>query len=198
MAHTQPNDMDTTAVKSDTTSSTIHSRSILQLSRYLIGNRQNGLQVNFKYYDNDTHASVPLIATYDALRFIFKDYPLEIKGIYFSEDSFNLALYIKEHYESIGLKYDLASENSLKLLPPEDLVNNLGFFVLGKKQYDKAMAMFKMNISNYPSGSVAYNYLGDLYVEKGDKINAVACYKKSLLIKGDNNIRKKLDKLEGK
>jgi uncharacterized protein len=196
MAHTQPNDMDTTKVKSDTSSSTFHSRSILLLSRYLIDNRKNGLQVNFKYYDNDTHASVPLITTYDALRFIFGDYPFVTREIYFSDPSFNLALFIKDHFERIGLKYDLTSENSQKLLPPENLMNNLGFFVLGKKQFDKAMAMFKMNISNYPSSPVAYNYLGDLYVEKGDKKNAVECYKKSLSFKDDINIKKKLEKLE--
>jgi uncharacterized protein len=198
LAHSQPNDMDTTTVETDTTSSTFHSRSILQLSKYLTDNRQNGSQVNFKYYDNDTHASVPLIATYDALRFVFNDYPFVIKENYFSDPSFNLALFIKEHYERIGMKYDLTSANRHKLLPPENLINNLGFFFLGKKQFDKARAMFKMNLSNYPASSVAYNYLGDLYVEKGDKMNAVESYKKSLSIKDDINIRKKLEKLEGK
>lgn len=198
MAHTQAGDLDTAKVKTDTTSGTFHARSILQLSSYLMHNRQNGLQVIFKYYDNDTHASVPLIATYDALRTIFKDYPLEIRDIYYSDPSFNLALFIKEHYQNIGLKYDLASGNSHIMLPPEDLVNNLGFFVLGKKQLEKAMDMFKMNITNYPSGPVAYDYLGDVYVEKGDKENAVKCYKKSLLIKDDKIIRMKLEHLEGK
>jgi hypothetical protein len=198
MAHTQSSDMDTTKLQTDTTSGTFHPRSILQLSRYIMSNRQNGLQVYFKYYDEDTHASVPLIATYDALRLIFKDYALEIKESYFTDSSFKLALFLKEHYEYISSKYGLNSENDLKLLPPEDLVNNLGFFVLGKKQFNKSMDMFKMNICNYPSSSVAYNYLGDLYVEKGDKTNAVSCYKKSLVLKDDIKIREKLKNLEGK
>lgn len=32
-----------------------------------------------KYYDGDDHGSVPLITEYDALRFIFKDYPIHFK-----------------------------------------------------------------------------------------------------------------------
>ena len=84
------------------------------------------------------------------------------------------------------------------LLPPEDLVNNLGFFVMGKKQFQKAEDMFTMNIKNYPSSFVAYGYLGDLYSAKGDKERAIASYKKSLSFKETEEVRKKLENLEGK
>ena len=77
-------------------------------------------------------------------------------------------------------------------VPPLDLVNNLGFFVFGKKQYLKAEAIFRMNIDNYPTSPVAYDYLGDLYAAKGNIGLAVVSYKNSLSFREDAAIRKKL------
>jgi hypothetical protein len=198
MAHTQKSGMDTTVLQTDTTEGTIHARGILQLSRYLIAGRQNGLEADFKYYHADSHTSVPFICTYDGLRFIFKSFQLNLKDDYFNDPAFPLATFMKNHYETITSKYGITEEDGSILLPPENLVNNLGFFVLGKKQFDKAEEMFKMNIKNYPSGAVAYGYLGDLYSAKGDKENAVASYNKSLSLKESAEILKKLDKLQGK
>ncbi|MES1219816.1 MAG: alpha/beta hydrolase-fold protein [Bacteroidota bacterium] len=198
MAHTQEPGMDTTMMQRDTTEGTIHPRSILQLSRYIIAGRQNNLEAGFSYYDVENHSSVPLMATYDGLHFIFKDYELIFKDSYFNDPAFPLAAFLKDHYEIVTSKYAITAEDGSTLLPPEDQVNNLGFFVLGKKQFTKAEAMFKMNIKNYPAGPVAYHYLGDLYAAKGDKANAVASYKKSLSLKENADIRKKLEKLEKK
>jgi predicted alpha/beta superfamily hydrolase len=197
MAHTQQPGMDTTMLQSDTTDGSLHPRSILQLSRYIMAGRKNGLQANYKYYDEETHSSVALIATYDALHFIFKDYPLNFQDSYFTDPKFKLASFLKDHYEHIASKYNVTSEDGSNF-PPEDLVNNLGFFVLGKKEFDKAADMFNMNIKNYPSGFMAYNYLGDLYAAKGDKANAIPNYKKSLSLKEDPDTRKKLESLEKK
>ena len=195
MAHTQSAGMDTTELQRDTTEGTIHPRSILQLSRYIMASRQNGLEANYKYYDAETHASVPVMATYDALHFIFKDYQLIFQDNYFNDSSFQLASFIKGYYERISSKYGMLSEDGHTLLPPEELVNNLGFFVLGKKQFTKAEAMFTMNTKNYPGGFMAYSYLGDLFAAKGDNARAVANYKKSLSLKENADTRKKLEKL---
>ena len=196
MAHSQPPGMDTVTVQRDTTDGTLHPRSIMQLRRLVMGNSRNGLQADFKYYDGETHASVPLIATYDALHFIFKDYPLTFQDSYFTDSTFKLASFLKAHYENVSLKYCITAEDGRPQPPPEDLVNNLGFFVLSKKQFQKAEDMFTMNIKNYPSSFVAYGYLGDLFAAKGDKKRAMASYKKSLSLKETEVVRKKLDKLE--
>ena len=195
MAHTQLPGIDTTMLQRDTTEGTIHPRGILQLSRYIMGNSQNGLEKEFKYYDEETHASSPLIATYDALHFIFKDYQLTYHNNYFDDPAFSLAAFLQHHYEIVSSKYSIMAEDGSTILPPEDLVNNLGFYVLGKKEYNKAEDMFRMNIKNYPTGFMAYNYLGDFYAAKNDKSNAIACYKKSLSLKESDETKKKLEKL---
>ena len=195
MANTLPPGMDTSAMQKDTTSGTIHSRSMLQLRGYLLNNRQNGLDAYFKYYPDETHASAPLIAAYDALHYIFKDYALKLQDSYFTNPTFKLAAYLRAHFAHISTKYGFKSEDGHTLPPPEDLVNNLGFFVMQQKQFDKAEGMFKMNIKNYPSGAVAYGYLGDLYAGNGDKKDARANYQKSLSLKEDTAIMKKLEGL---
>lgn len=191
MAHTQVPGMDTVALQKDTTSGTLHPRSILQLSRTLKAASARGLQAAFKYYDAETHASVPVIATYDALHFIFADYPLNLQDSYFTDSTFRLATFLADHYKKIAEEYAMVSKDG-RSVPPMDLINNLGFFVLGKKQYTKAEAMLRMNIGNYPANPVAFGYLGDLYAAKGDKGRAVANYKKALSFGEDASIRKKL------
>jgi predicted alpha/beta superfamily hydrolase len=195
MANTLPPGMDTTSIKNDTASGTIHSRSILQLRDYIMGSK-DGLNANFKYYNEDSHGSVTLLATHDALHFIFRDYALKMQDSYFTDPVFPLARYLKEHFENLTSKYGITAEDGSTMLPPEDLVNNLGFFVLGKKEFDKAEAMFKMNMLNYPRSPVAYTYLGDLYVAKGDKKNAIASYKKALSLKESPGTKKKIKDLQ--
>lgn len=187
--------MDTTTIKKDTTSGTIHSRSIMRLHEYLKNNRQNGLDAAFKYYSEDTHVSVPLIATYDALHYIFKDYALKYQDSYYTDSTFNLAAFLQAHYAHISAKYGFKSEDGHTLLPPESIVNNLGFFMMQQKQFHKAKDLFKMNIKNYPSSPVAYGYLGDLYARSGDRKDARTSYQKSLSLKEDAGIRKKFEGL---
>lgn len=197
MAHSQAPGMDTSMVQSDTTDGTLHPRGILELSRYIMDNGKNGLQAGFKYYDEESHGSVPLISTYDALHFIFNDYQLHMQDKYLNDSTFQLASFLKDHYEKISSEYDMTSEDGRALLPPEDLVNNLGFYALGKKQFHKAEDMFKLNVTNYPAGFAAYNYLGDLYSAKGEKAKAIVSYKKALSLKENAETKKKLEKLEG-
>ena len=70
-ANTSPYGNDLTKVRADTSIDTKHMRSILKLQSYFENNKQNGLKYSGKYYETDSHMSVPFITTYDALRFLF-------------------------------------------------------------------------------------------------------------------------------
>jgi len=194
MANTLPQGMDTTTIQHDTTDGTLHPRGILQLARYMPGNK-NGLRASFKYYNDESHTTSPLPATYDGLHFIFKDYTLKYPANSFTDSTFQLASFLKEHYAILSAEYGMTKEDGSNLLPPEDVVNNAGFFMMSQKQFSKAEDLFKMNIQNYPDGPVAYRYLGDLYAAKGDNMKAIDSYKKSLLLKEEIVTRKKLDNL---
>jgi predicted alpha/beta superfamily hydrolase len=74
IANTMKPGMDTTQMQTDTSEYTNHIRSIFLLRNVLQQNPGNGLNWSYKYYHSDSHGSVPLIAEYDAMRFIFKSY----------------------------------------------------------------------------------------------------------------------------
>jgi predicted alpha/beta superfamily hydrolase len=73
IANTADKNMDINRVLIDTTKETLHMRSGLTLQRYFESNTQNGLKYQGKYYQADSHMSVPFITEYEALHFIFRD-----------------------------------------------------------------------------------------------------------------------------
>lgn len=55
-----------------------------------------------------------------------------------------------------------------------------------------------MNVANYPESANAFDSFGDFYNETGDKVNAIKCYRRSLVIKEIPETRKKLKELQEK
>jgi predicted alpha/beta superfamily hydrolase len=185
VAHTMEPSMDTAHVVYDTTGATLHMRSNLLFTKYLMGRSNNGLRKSWKYYDNDNHFSVPLIAEYDALHFLFDYYP-------FSEGSFDqlTADVMAQHYETISEKIGYI------ILPPEALINDQGYVWLQRKVFDKAYFYFKLNIDNYPNNANEYDSMGDLYIAKGDNKKAIEYLTKALACKDVTlETKQKLEKL---
>jgi predicted alpha/beta superfamily hydrolase len=192
IANTMNPGTDTAKVQRDSSAFTRHIRSILELNKYFLANRQNQLNYDYKYYNTDDHGSVPLITEYDALHFIFNFYPLKLSLSDHINPNMAVMSKIEKHYE------DVSKQFGYKVKVPEGLVNNIAYQQLAKKKYDDAEYMFKLNVSNYPESSNAFDSLGDLYDAKGDKEKAIENYKKALSIKENSDTRKKLEKLQGK
>jgi predicted alpha/beta superfamily hydrolase len=72
IANTMSSGIDTMKVRHDTSSNTAHIRSILELNEAFNVNPLKGLSFASKYYNDDNHGSVPLIAEYDALHFFIQ------------------------------------------------------------------------------------------------------------------------------
>ena len=63
---------------------------------------------------------------------------------------------------------------------PEMLMNLLGYNFLNKKQYKKAIGVFKLNIKAYPESFNVYDSYGEALMAAGDKDKAIETYKKSI------------------
>lgn len=189
IANTMSEGMDINKVQGDTSSDTRHIRSILDLDKYVKGQKQNGLRYESKYYSNDDHGSVPLIAEYDALRFIFSKYRFKLSFKDFTDPTVDLVDKFKKHYQEVSklLGY--------KLLPPESMLNGLGYQFLHRKEYAKAGGLFKINVENYPESYNVYDSYGDYFLAIGDKSKAIEYFKKALSIKENPESREKLNKL---
>jgi tetratricopeptide (TPR) repeat protein len=149
----------------------------------------SGLHWQWKYYEEDDHASVPFIAEYDAFRFIFKDYKLNIFAK-LNDSTFNADSAIVEHFKN------LSKQMGYDILPPEMLINNLGYFYLREKSTDKAYRFFEMNIRNYPKSMNVFDSMGDYYVAGGNKQKAIEYYTKALSMGGSEQTKHKLKELE--
>ncbi len=189
LANRMEKGMDTLEVQKDTTEGTELIRSNLELIKDIFKNKTNQLRFRHAFYENDDHGSVRLIGEYDALRFIFDYYKLKIYNSELEDPNFKLDSLFVTHYNNVS------EQIGYLVKPDESQVNGLGYYMLRQKQFIKAEALFKLNITNYPETANCYDGLGDLYLAKGDKINAIASFKKTLTLKQIPETKEKLDKL---
>ena len=192
IANTMEKGMDIATVSNDTAQSSRHIRSILALDQHLKSNSQNQLRFKSKYYEHDTHNSVVLISEYDAVRFFFNFYKLDITMLDYTDNGIAFPTKIEKHFEKVSEKM------GYKITPTEQLINNFGYTALGKKKMIQAEYFFKMNVKNYPDSFNVYDSLGDYYVEIGDKINAILNFKKALAINEFPETQLKLESLQKK
>jgi len=189
LANRMERGMDTLKVQKDTTEGTELIRSNLEFIKDIFKNKNNQLRFKHAFYENDDHGSVRLIGEYDALRFIFNYYKLKIYNSELEDPNFKLDSLLVTHYNTVS------SQIGYPVKPGESLVNNLGYHMLRQKQFNKAEALFKLNITNYPETANCYDGLGDLYLAKGDKAKAIENFKKTLTLKAIPETKQKLEKL---
>ncbi len=78
----------------------------------------------------------------------------------------------------------------------ENVLNMLGYYLLGKDRLNDAIAIFKLNVKEYPKSFNVYDSLGEAYMNRGNLWRAKYYYKKSLRINPENeNGRSMLKKL---
>ncbi|MGB5316463.1 MAG: alpha/beta hydrolase-fold protein [Robiginitalea sp.] len=194
VANTMDEGMRFDEVEKDTSEATDHIRSILQFAKATKSIEDNGLNFEWKYYENDSHGSVPLITEYDAVRFLFPWY--ELKGLdkFFDPASTasveDLMSLIHSHYENVSANF------GYKVLPPESFINQLGYaFIDNPKTQDKANALFSMNVQNYPNSSNVYDSMGDCYLAQQDSVKALELFKKALEVGENDYSQEKIDML---
>lgn len=187
-ANTMPKGMSISQLQSDHSIETQHIRSIFKLNEFLRANT-TGLRYVQKYYETERHNTVPLLSEYDGLRFIFDYYFLDATEKDFADSTVLIASKLKTHYANVSNK--MGYRNSA----PEALINYIAYEALGKKQYNKAEALFKLNIEWYPESHTAYNSYADYFLAKKDTANAIATYKISLRLDTNDITQRKIDAL---
>ncbi len=181
------------SVKNDTAEATAHIRSIMHFNEQ-VQKLKNGLGFSSKYYGDDDHSSVPLIATYDGLRGFFHWYNMKAFNKYFDKASTatpqEMISHIKQHYENISKHYGYTQ------LPAEGSVNSMGYGFMFNKMPEKAFACFELNIQNYPKSANAHDSMGDYYLSVKDTVHAKEYFNKALAIQPLDYTKDKLSKLK--
>ncbi len=158
-----------------------------RLARSLETAASSGMRSKIRYFEAEDHGSVPLLSLYHGLLHIFEGYKPPIAAL-FQEPS------------TLGPHFARISERlGVVLLPPEPLVNMMGYAMLRQlEDVDKAIELFKLNVSNFPGSYNAYDSLGEAYTVKDDRVLAIENYEKSLELNPDNrSAKERLQELRG-
>jgi predicted alpha/beta superfamily hydrolase len=191
IANTMGEGMTVDKMKKDTSTETRHIRSIFAMDKFIKTNSQNGLKYASKYYGDDDHGSVPLVSEYDGLRFIFSWYRLKLSPRDFMSPDTAIVQKYRRHYQAVSKEF------GYKVSPPEMQINGLGYFILSQKHYEKAAALFRMNIENYPQSGNTYDSYADALLAMKDTAAAITNFKKAYSITKGEETKQKLDKLTG-
>ena len=161
-----------TIVAQDTTPN-LHFSAIVQFNGIAESENASGIRYAYKYYPNDDHGSVPMIAEYDALRFIFAPYKLNLTK------ALDDPAYVRQHFAGVSKAL------GANFPPPESMVDQLGHIEL-TRDTTKAIALFQLNADLYPRSANVYDALGDGWRAKGDAQKAIAAFEKALAIDPKN------------
>jgi len=158
----------------DDTTTNQHFNAMLQFNEVLGAYNKSGIRYGYKYYSGDDHGSVPLITEYDALRFIFDGYKLNLMQVLASPAT------LPEHYKSVSER--LGAE----FKPSESMIGQLATFAMSQDTA-KAIQLLEIATQYYPQSYRSYDRLGGLYAAKGDKPKAISQYERSLAINPSNS-----------
>jgi predicted alpha/beta superfamily hydrolase len=173
-------------IRPDDTSADAHFFAITRFDTVMRAYDRSGIRYAFRYYADDDHGSVPMIAEYDALRFIFADYRVPMNRVIADPD------YLTEHFET-------ASERLGQTFRPSESLVRL--YAQGMLGYDtpKAIAFGEIWAELYPETSRAFEFLGDAWAAEGEIEKARDYYQDALARSPDDDgIREKLSGLGGR
>jgi FKBP-type peptidyl-prolyl cis-trans isomerases 1 len=99
---------------------------------------------------------------------------------------------------AINKYYDLKKNNFNDYNFKESQLNGFGYQLLQVGKIDQAIAILKLNVESYPGSANVYDSLGEAYMVKGNKEEAIMNYEKSLKLNPKNknaedNIKKLKD-----
>ncbi len=196
-ANDMPLGMDTLAALKDTTINTILYRSVSQFVNILKNENNSGLRWVSKFYPQEVHETIPLNGQYDALKFLFDNNEFKTNLLQINPEKYIDAV---SNIDSLFIAHFKKVSQTLgyTVLPPKDLVNNLGYSCMRLKRWDKAEFFFKMNIDNYSQDANVFDSMGDFYEAKGDIKKAIENFTKALTLGNDAETKKKLENLKTK
>lgn len=146
---------------------------------FLTKNQVKDFEWEAALMEDEDHGSVVLRSHYQGLRKVFAGWQLprdpETGAI-----AGGLAG-VEEHYKKLTQKYGYA------ILPPEGLVNQIGYQLMAGGRLEEAIAVFKTNVERYPESANVYDSLAEAYETSGRIDLAKPNYEKAYTLGKQNN-----------
>ena len=93
---------------------------------------------------------------------------------------------------------EIQKQDSTSIYIEEREFNSLGYNFLRDKDYENAIAIFKINVALYPDSDNVYDSLADAYLRSGDSLQAFTHYSKALELNTGNDRAKRYVELYSK
>ncbi len=191
-ANTLNGEMDYQTALEDTSTRSLHLRAIVEFSELAESNKD--LVTKWKYYDDESHGSVPTIAEHHAFRFLFSWFEFKHWSEFFAAEPTltgdELVQLIMSHHEGIS------DEMGHPSYPREYEVNRLAYMYLDQKDYGRAFPFFNLNLKLYPNSANAYDSMAEYYRSVSETGKAIEHYARSLELGGVSGTKERLEELK--
>lgn len=128
-------------------------------------NAPNGLDSEFQHWTDEDHGSIVMRAYLAGFRKIFAGWRIGTSVA-------NLPA-LRSHYAKLSKRF------GYEIKPPENIVNQFGYSLLGADKVDEAVEAFEENAKLYPNSANVYDSLAEALEKKGIRSKALANYEKA-------------------
>ncbi len=145
----------------------------------LVKNKVRGFEWDSKLMEDEDHGSVVLRSHYFGFRKIFDGWVIAA-----NPQTGQIAggvTAVEDRYKKLSAKFGYT------IPPPELLMNNLGYQLMGDGKMDEAIAVFKTNVDRYPNSANVYDSLAEGYEKSGKLDQARPNYEKAVQLGTQNN-----------
>ena len=138
-----------------------------ELEKWMKSKDLKGLTWKSEWLENVDHSSMLGESLYYGLLFVFDGWKIPLDVVMSGDVSA-----IQKHGEQIKAKFG----GRLAYNIPEYLLNQVGYQLLNRKSFDRALAILTLNTSLHPNSPNTYDSLAECYLTMGDREKAKQYY----------------------
>lgn len=136
-------------------------------------NTPKGFSFGSALMEDEDHGSVVMPSHYAGLRKVFEGWQ--------PTGNVNGLAQIEAHYKKLSARFGYT------VLPPEVMMNLFGYQLVGLGKQEEALAVFKLNVKNYPESANVYDSLAEFYEKTGKLDLAKPNYAKAVELGAQTN-----------
>jgi len=136
--------------------------------------KPKGFEWDSMLMEDEDHGSVVMRSHYHGLRKVFDGWQVAADAVAGGSPA------VESHYKKLSAKF------GYEIQPPEPLMNNLGYQLMGAGKMDDAIAVFKSNVERYPQSANVYDSLAEAYEKTGRLDLARPNYEKAVQLGTQN------------
>lgn len=138
-----------------------------ELEKWMKTKDLKGLTWKSEWLEDVDHSSMVGLSLYNGLRFIFNGWKIPFNVIVSGD-----VAAIEAHAAKMKAKFGGRLDFDIS----ESLLNQVGYQLLSRKTYDRAINIFSLNLKLHPNSPNTYDSLAEGYLTMGDKEKAIKYY----------------------